>query len=89
MRLWQGLIPGAFIVYLYVRTRFIKKIVPTTVFVNAGKTTLLNILAGRLLAGKVSGSVKMNNEPCTDIFRRISAYVPQEDSFVATMSAQV
>ena len=54
----------------------------------AGKSTLLDVLAGRKTAGKLGESaVKMNGRPCGTLFKRISAYVAQEDVFVPTMTA--
>jgi ABC-type nitrate/sulfonate/bicarbonate transport system ATPase subunit len=53
----------------------------------AGKSTLLDILAARKSCGKMTGEVHMNGLPCGDLFRRISAYVAQEDVFVPTMTA--
>lgn len=53
----------------------------------AGKTTLLDVLAGRRRGKNVVGQVTMNGKPCGPEFRRISGYVPQEDSFVATLTA--
>ena len=53
----------------------------------AGKSTLLDVLAGRKTAGKLGGGVKMNGRPCGTLFKRISAYVAQEDVFVPTMTA--
>ena len=55
---------------------------------SAGKTTLLDVLAGRRSGSKnVFGEVSMNGAPCGVMFRRISAYVPQDDVFVATLTA--
>ena len=54
----------------------------------AGKSTLLDVLAGRKTAGRLGASaVKMNGRPCGTLFKRISAYVAQEDVFVPTMTA--
>lgn len=52
-----------------------------------GKSTLLDILAARKSCGRVTGQVLMNGWPCGLLFRRISAYVAQEDVFVPTMTA--
>ena len=54
---------------------------------SAGKTTLLDVLAGRRSGSNVCGEVSMNGAPCGVMFRRISAYVPQDDVFVATLTA--
>ena len=48
---------------------------------------LIDVLAGRKTAGKLGGGVKMNGRPCGTLFKRISAYVAQEDVFVPTMTA--
>eukprot|EP00884_Botryococcus_braunii_P015425 jgi/Botrbrau1/2566/Bobra.0079s0051.1 len=53
----------------------------------AGKSTLLDILSERKSCGRVAGQVLMNGRPCGVLFRRISAYVAQEDVFVPTMTA--
>ncbi|KAK9834135.1 hypothetical protein WJX81_001128 [Elliptochloris bilobata] len=52
----------------------------------AGKSTLLDILAQRK-GGAVTGKVLVNGRPVDAAFRRHSAYVPQEDAFVPTLSA--
>jgi ATP-binding cassette subfamily G (WHITE) protein 2 len=53
----------------------------------AGKSTLLDLLAGRKAVGRLGGGVLMNGRPCGTLFKRISAYVAQEDVFVPTMTA--
>ena len=53
----------------------------------AGKSTLLDLLAGRKAVGRLGGCVLMNGRPCGTLFKRISAYVAQEDVFVPTMTA--
>eukprot|EP00884_Botryococcus_braunii_P017815 jgi/Botrbrau1/4717/Bobra.0218s0033.2 len=53
----------------------------------AGKSTLLDILADYKKTGKVEGKIYMNGRPVGKRFRRLSAYVSQEDVFVPTMSA--
>ena len=53
----------------------------------AGKSTLLDLLAGRKAVGRLGGTVLMNGRPCGTLFKRISAYVAQEDVFVPTMTA--
>ncbi len=52
----------------------------------AGKSTLLDILAGRKSVGKLSGSVCVNAVPRGSSFSRHVSYVPQEDSFLPTMT---
>ena len=44
-----------------------------------GKTTLLNVLSGRLKQGKVYGDVQFNGQARPDNWKRLMAYVPQED----------
>lgn len=48
---------------------------------------MLDILAQRKSAGKLAGQVWMNGRPLGQKFKRVSAYVSQEDVFVPTMSA--
>ena len=46
-----------------------------------GKTTLLDVLAGRKSTGVVRGQISVNGRPKADHkFRRIMAYVEQFDS---------
>ncbi|KAI8474989.1 MAG: hypothetical protein J3K34DRAFT_489493 [Monoraphidium minutum] len=58
----------------------------------AGKSTLLDILAMRLRSGQsaaVGGAVLANGRPrCAKQFLAASAYVPQHDNFVPTMTAE-
>lgn len=61
--------------------------VETNQDVHAGKSTLLDILADYKKTGKVEGKIYMNGRPVGKRFRRLSAYVSQEDVFVPTMSA--
>ena len=53
----------------------------------AGKTTLLDALAGRKSGKDLEGRVLLNGRPAGKWFRRLSQYVPQEDAFVATQTA--
>ncbi|XP_022919714.2 ATP-binding cassette subfamily G member 4-like [Onthophagus taurus] len=54
----------------------------------AGKTTLLNVLTGQLLSG-VSGEVLVNQEPRNmRKFRKISAYLMQEDLLQPLLSVK-
>ena len=53
----------------------------------AGKSTLLDMLARRKTTGRLSGAVLMNGRPVGRTFKRVSAYVAQEDVFVPTLSA--
>lgn len=50
----------------------------------AGKTTLMDVLAGRKTGGKISGDIRVNGyTKQNDTFARVSAYVEQEDSHLA------
>ena len=54
----------------------------------AGKTTLMDVIAGRKTAGKIEGSITVNGSPQDQAtYRRISAYVEQNVSHNA-LSAQ-
>ena len=44
---------------------------------NAGKSTLLDILAARKTVGRLTGTVKVNGAPRGSSFVRLTAYVPQ------------
>jgi len=44
---------------------------------SAGKTTLLDVISGRKTGKGVQGTITMNGAACGQMFRRISAYVPQ------------
>lgn len=48
---------------------------------------MLDTISGRKTGKGVKGIVTMNGAACGQMFRRISAFVPQEDSFVATLTA--
>ncbi|KAI3662011.1 hypothetical protein MP638_005459 [Amoeboaphelidium occidentale] len=53
----------------------------------AGKTTCLDILAGKSKAGFVSGSLLINGKtPTREQFKRISGYVDQEDTLLETLT---
>jgi len=50
----------------------------------AGKTTLMDVLAGRKTGGKTSGDIRVNGHPKeAQSFARVSAYVEQEDAHLA------
>eukprot|EP00002_Diphylleia_rotans_P001425 TRINITY_DN107_c0_g3_i3.p1 TRINITY_DN107_c0_g3~~TRINITY_DN107_c0_g3_i3.p1 ORF type:complete len:513 (-),score=96.95 TRINITY_DN107_c0_g3_i3:972-2510(-) len=52
----------------------------------AGKTTLLNIIARKIEA---KGDILINNEVVSNhMFKRLAAYVPQEDILMGSMSAR-
>ena len=49
----------------------------------AGKTTLMDVIAGRKTAGKIEGSIMVNGAPQDQAtYRRISAYVEQNVSHI-------
>ncbi|KAJ1801592.1 hypothetical protein LPJ59_000157 [Coemansia sp. RSA 2399] len=55
----------------------------------AGKTTLLNVLAGRIQGGKLYGNIKFNGSKRNPHdFKRILAYVEQDDLMHATLSVK-
>lgn len=55
----------------------------------AGKTTMLDILACRQKGGRLSGAFLMNGHPVVEgIFRRVSAYVQQEDILHSYLSVR-
>jgi len=55
----------------------------------AGKTTMLDILAQRQKGGTVTGELLMNGHPVeTGVFRRVSAYVQQEDILHAFLTVK-
>mmetsp|Transcript_26825 Transcript_26825/g.43807 ORF Transcript_26825/g.43807 Transcript_26825/m.43807 type:complete len:755 (+) Transcript_26825:191-2455(+) len=55
----------------------------------AGKTSLLNVLAGRAQGGKVNGDILINGEKATmSTMRRISAFVFQDDVILDTMTVR-
>ena len=51
-----------------------------------GKTTLLDVLAGRIRGSNLQGEVFLNGKPDRKHLRRCSQYVMQEDVFVATQT---
>lgn len=54
----------------------------------AGKSTLMDILAMRKTTGRLEGDVTVNGRPRSQAhFRLRSAYVPQEDVFLPTLTA--
>ena len=48
---------------------------------------MLDTISGRKTGKGVKGIVTLNGAACGQMFRRISAFVPQEESFVATLTA--
>eukprot|EP00742_Colponemidia_sp_Colp-10_P003656 GILJ01003891.1.p1 GENE.GILJ01003891.1~~GILJ01003891.1.p1 ORF type:complete len:1450 (-),score=269.52 GILJ01003891.1:263-4612(-) len=55
----------------------------------AGKTTLMDVIAGRKTVGEIKGSILLNGHP-QDLatFSRISGYVEQQDLHVATATVR-
>ena len=68
------------------RRSFFKSVVHKDCFYPAGKTTLLDALAGRNKGDHLKGEVLLNGKPAPKYLRRYSQYVPQEDAFVATQT---
>lgn len=65
---------------------FLSFFAPATLLLNssnfgsgAGKSTFIDILAGRSKSGKISGTVLVNGVPPRSIFNKIGAYVLQQD----------
>lgn len=54
----------------------------------AGKTTLLHLLAGRAGHGAVTGRVLLNGRPRDAAFKRIAAFVQQEDYLIPTLTVR-
>ncbi|KAK3252787.1 hypothetical protein CYMTET_37936 [Cymbomonas tetramitiformis] len=58
----------------------------------AGKSTLLDVVAGRKSEGKgvarIDGDLLFNNQPRSPYFKRLSAYVMQDDVHMASLSVQ-
>eukprot|EP01091_Cochliopodium_minus_P001796 TRINITY_DN1176_c0_g1_i1.p1 TRINITY_DN1176_c0_g1~~TRINITY_DN1176_c0_g1_i1.p1 ORF type:complete len:980 (+),score=224.17 TRINITY_DN1176_c0_g1_i1:2-2941(+) len=54
----------------------------------AGKTTFLDILAGRKNMGKIEGVVKVNGKEKGTDWKRVSAYVLQDDLMLATSTVR-
>ena len=52
----------------------------------AGKSTLMDILAMRKSLGNLTGTLLVNGRRASRRFVRMTAYVPQEDNFVPTMT---
>jgi ATP-binding cassette subfamily G (WHITE) protein 2 len=53
----------------------------------AGKSTLMDILAQRKSVGALTGQLLVGGRPAGRAFMRRTAYVPQDDNFVPTMTA--
>ena len=54
----------------------------------AGKTTLLSLLAGIILPGKISGEILINGSPLNSKFKRVSAYVTQEEALFPLLTVE-
>eukprot|EP00121_Abeoforma_whisleri_P016567 Awhi_evm1s15198 len=52
----------------------------------AGKTTFMNILAGRTSSGKIEGNITLNGAKRGKLFKRQSCYVEQDDVFLANLT---
>eukprot|EP00960_Hanusia_phi_P065041 765983-Hanusia_phi.AAC.9 len=53
----------------------------------AGKTTLMDVIAGRKTSGKITGDILVNGHPQDlNTFARISGYVEQMDIHIATLT---
>ena len=55
-------------------------------FSRTGKSTLLDILSGRKNVGNIGGDILMNGSERDARFKRLSAYVTQEDILMATLT---
>jgi len=54
----------------------------------AGKTTFLDVLAGRKNTGVVEGEILVNGKPRTKSFKRIAGYVMQDDKMLGTFTVR-
>lgn len=54
----------------------------------AGKTSLLDTLAGRKTFGVLHGSIMVNGRPRASDWRRVSGYCMQDDMFVPTLTVR-
>eukprot|EP01127_Copromyxa_protea_P023568 TRINITY_DN8860_c0_g1_i1.p1 TRINITY_DN8860_c0_g1~~TRINITY_DN8860_c0_g1_i1.p1 ORF type:complete len:616 (-),score=102.66 TRINITY_DN8860_c0_g1_i1:82-1779(-) len=54
----------------------------------AGKSTFIDILAGRSKSGKIGGTVLVNGERPRSVFNKIGAYVLQQDLLIASLTVQ-
>eukprot|EP00882_Tetradesmus_deserticola_P028957 GHRQ01032306.1.p1 GENE.GHRQ01032306.1~~GHRQ01032306.1.p1 ORF type:complete len:110 (-),score=58.27 GHRQ01032306.1:395-724(-) len=54
----------------------------------AGKSTFMDCLAMRKSVGNLSGRLLLSGKPANRGFIRKTAYVPQEDNFVPTMTTK-
>ncbi|PVU98739.1 hypothetical protein BB559_001311 [Furculomyces boomerangus] len=53
----------------------------------SGKTSLLNLLSGRNITGKVSGNIWLNGRPCEDgALSLVSRFISQDDVMLPTMT---
>lgn len=54
----------------------------------AGKSTLLNVLAGRIGVGEITGTIRVNGKPRADNWKRVVAYVEQDDIMYRTLTVR-
>lgn len=57
-------------------------------YFNAGKSTLLDILAGRKTTGEISGSILFNGMPRNNAVSRGSAYVMQDNCHIGVLTVR-
>lgn len=53
-----------------------------------GKTTFIDILAGRKNTGTIRGSILVNGAPRDESFKTISGYVMQDDKMLGTLTVK-
>lgn len=54
----------------------------------AGKTSFLDVLAGRKNVGKIGGQILVNGRPVNKNFKRIAGYVMQDDKMLGTFTVK-
>ena len=60
----------------------------SSMFIGSGKTSLLNILAGRANAASSDGYVTLNGDVINKTLRRRISYVTQEDIFFPNLTVE-
>eukprot|EP00741_Cyanophora_paradoxa_P025294 tig00000361_g24413.t1 len=53
-----------------------------------GKTTLMDVLAGRKTGGKIGGEILVNGKPKDQFFNRVAGYVEQFDLLLGTQTVR-